>query len=437
MGLNTADTYLNEVLLHVRWKRAHGTIRKELADHISDARHSFLEKGMEESEAERLAVLEMGDAAEIGARFDAAYRPPKNYGVWIPFALIIAIGLFFRSIRAGILEATVFTFLLPVVFAAAYFVPFPQLVKFAWPLYGVYLLSLVSPTVIFFGLSIADIASWAYYPPMLFPALYALLIYKERGRGVMGILLLGAAFVVQMHILLSVSGVLTAMLALICFVQLFCAVLSGWFSCKKWLAALIILVPTVLYTVFLIIFFAPYYASWLVAAFSSPDSMYLPALAKGILSKTSWFGMADFSLFSEAEYTYLHTLRGITDLFLGWAAARLGHIVFLIVGGLFTAFFAFTLWACFKQKSMLFRLASLGITLHLFTQFAGYFLANLGVSAFFTYPLPFVSDGNAAMLCNAALMGLLFSMLRSGVLMNDEPAKKYPRWRLKLVKEEM
>ncbi|HMM32959.1 MAG TPA: permease prefix domain 1-containing protein [Clostridia bacterium] len=424
MELNTADAYLNEVLLHVRWKREHNTIRKELSDHISDARRGFLENGMEEGEAERLAVLEMGNAAEIGARFDAAYRPPKNYGVWIPFALIIAIGLFFRSIRAGILEATVFTFLLPVVFAAAYFVPFPRLVKFAWPLYGVYLLSLAAT---FLGPLVGEsFPIYIYYPPMFFPALYALLIYKQRGRGAIGILLLGAALLAQMLFYFFLSGVLVAILVCICVAQLVFAVLSGWFTCKKWLTALILLVPMV-----------PYCAKCIVAAFPASDSMYLLALVKDILSKTPWFGMTDISLFSQIEHVYSGTWRSVTDFFLVFVALRLGRIIFVIVGGLFAAFFAFALRSCFKQKSMLYRLASLGITLHLFMQFIGYFLTNLGLAAFFAYPLPFVSDGNAAMLCNAALMGLLFSILYNGALVDDSSAKKYPRWRLKLVKEEM
>lgn len=423
MEVNTADAYLKEVLLHVRWKRAHGIIRRELADHISDAQRSFLEKGIAEDEAERLAVLEMGDAAEIGARFDAAYRPPKNYGVWVPFAFIIAVGLFFRSIPAGMLEVTVFTFLLPAVFAAANFVPFPRLVKFAWPLYGVYLLSLAAA---FLGPLVHTFPVYIFYPPMFFPALYALLIYKERGRGASGILLLGAALLAQFLFYFFLSGILVAMLACICFAQLLFAVLSGWFMCKKWLTALIILVPMV-----------PFCVMCIVAAFSVSDSMYLPALVKDILSKTPWFGMTDASLFSQIEHYRGGTWRSIQDFFLVFVALRLGRIIFVIVGGLFAAFFAFALRSCFKQKSMLYRLASLGITLYLFMQFIGYFLTNLGLAAFFAYPLPFVSDGNAAMLCNAALMGLLFSMLRSGVLMNDEPAKKYPHWRLKLVKEEM
>ena len=424
MGVNTADAYLNEVLVHVRWKRAHGIIRRELADHISDVRRGFLEQGIEESEAERLAVLEMGDAAEIGARFDAAYRPPKNYGVWVPFALIIAAGLFFRSIPAGMLDVTVFTLLLPVVFVAANFIPFPRLVKFAWPLYGVYLLSLAAT---FLGPLVRDyFPIYIYYPLMFFPALYALLIYKERGRGAIGILLLGAALLAQMFFYFFLSGVLVAMLACICLAQLLFAVLSGWFMCKKWLTALIILVPMV-----------PFCVMCIVAAFSVSDSMYLPALVKDILSKTPWFGMTDASLFSQIEHYRGGTWRSIQDFFLVFVALRLGRIIFVIVGGLFAAFFAFTLRACFKQKSMLYRLASLGITVHLFIQFIGYFLTNLGLTSYFAYPLPFVSDGDAAMLCNAALMGLLFSMLRSGALMDDEPAKKYPRWRLKLVKEEM
>ena len=437
MGVNTADAYLNEVLVHVRWKRAHGIIRRELADHISDAQRSFLEKGIAEDEAERLAVLEMGDAAEIGARFDAAYRPPKNYGVWIPFAAVVLMGFFLRSYAAGCVELSVFTLLAPAAFFGMCFLRFDRLVKLAWPIYGVYLLAAVL-------VHFMPALRFAVYMPILFPVLYALLIYRTRGRGLSGILLLGAAFAAQMLALLNAIPFNLAVLALVCLFELFYAVLSGWFSCKKRLAMLVILIPTAIFCLFAVGTFFYSFERRFITIFPNLNPYldnYCDGLVSEILGKALWLGATtDTYTFSERVRTSLFERSDgffANDYLLVWLSARLGRIVLVVVGGLFAAFFAFLFRACAKQQSTLYRLTSLGITLHLFTQFMGYFLANLGLSAFFTYPLPFVSDGNAAMLCNAALMGLLFSMLRSGALMDDEPAKKYPRWRLKLVKEEM
>lgn len=83
---------------------------------------------------------------------------------------------------------------------------------------------------------------------------------------------------------------------------------------------------------------------------------------------------------------------------------------------------------------MLYRLASLGITVHFMIDCAFNVLANLGLNGAVTF-LPFVTGIGVSLLCNAALAGLLFSMLYNGAFAGDEASKKFPRWRLKLVKE--
>ncbi|HWR18813.1 MAG TPA: permease prefix domain 1-containing protein [Clostridia bacterium] len=426
---NGSDAYLNDVLTHVRWKKAHGVIRQELSDHIEDARLGFLSQGMNDGEAQEKAVLEMGDAADVGARFDKAYRPAKNYGVWIPFALLMIAGFFLRSYIGGVLELCISTFLVPAVFIGMCFLRFEWLVKFAWPLYGVYLLA--SVTALFMP-EVNGTVRFAFYLPILFPALYALLIYRMRGRGLLSILLLGIVFVLQTLPSLTSSRISLATLALVCLSELFYAVFSGWFSCRKWVAALMILVPTLLFISFILLIYAPYHDPYftfrLTTAFSATESMYYPAYANDILSKAPWFGTTNIPNMNNTGYF-------IKDFFLVWLSAKLGRIVFVIVGGLFAVFFFFAFRAAFKQKNTLYRLASLGITLHLLLQFLGYFLGNVGIYPLFIYPLPFVSPGETALVVNAALMGILFSMFYNGALMDDSAEVKYPRWRVKIAKE--
>ncbi|HWS30069.1 MAG TPA: permease prefix domain 1-containing protein [Clostridia bacterium] len=295
-----SDAYLNEVLAHVRWKKAHGSIRKELGDHIEDARLGFLAQGMKDGEAQEKAVLEMGDAEDVGARFDKAYRPAKNYGVWVPFALLMLAGFFLRSYTVGDVELSAFTFFLPAVFIGMCFFRFEWLIKFAWPLFGAYLLTAV--TALFIP-DLRGMVRFVFYLPILFPALYALLIYRMRGRRLAGILLLGAVFMAQMLCLLDSIPFKAAVLALVCLTGLFYAVFSGWFSCKKYAAVLMILVPTVLF-IFLMI--AHYYYGFHTrfdALFPALDlgygSHYFDELASEILGKIPWFGATGAPVFSE------------------------------------------------------------------------------------------------------------------------------------------
>jgi cell division protein FtsW (lipid II flippase) len=310
------------------------------------------------------------------------------------------------------------------------FVRFERLVRYAWPIYGAYLALYIATFYISFPFP--GNSHLSSYLPLLFPLVYALLIYRMRGRGLMSVLILGSAFVLQMLPALTTSRISLVTLVIVCLGEFLYAVFSGWFSCHKWAAALLILVPTLLFIVFVLLIYAPhrdpYLLSRIIAAFSPMESMYYPALAKDILPKMPWFGATDVPYVRSTWYF-------ITDFFLVWLSAKLGRIVFAIIGALFIAFFFFAFRAAFKQKSTLYRLTSLGITLHLFLQFLGYFLANVGINSLFTYPLPFISPGDTALVVNAALMGLLFSMFYNGALMDDGVEKKYPRWRVKIVKD--
>jgi hypothetical protein len=412
---SSADAYLSEVLVHVRWKKAHGVIRQELSDHIEDAWLGFLAQGMNDGEAQEKAVLEMGDAADVGARFDKAYRPAKNYGVWVPFAVLFLIGVLFRYIAAGSEAFSLGTMLFPIVFAASCFLPFGWLSRFGYQAYGLYVLG-------FLILSLPNLEGtlrFLYYMPTAFPCVYALLIYHMRGKGLRGILLLGIFFGAQATIhyfALIHERISLCVLCLICLAQLLYAVLSGWFSCRRWVGVLIILAPTLLFITTNLLW-EPYRAQRLVALFSA-DGVYLSSMIKHIFQNAPWFGEINTSALDKEVTFFL--FGGQQNYFIGehfliWLAGRGGRFAFMAMVILYMVFFAFAFYACFRQRSMLYRLASFGITLHMFIEFISHVLANLAIMRPL-YFLPFVSGNGETMLVNAALTGLLFSMLYNDAL---------------------
>ncbi len=58
--------YIQTVTDQIRCKRALPLVTKELEDHIEDQKCDYMTEGMEPSEAEEAAVLEMGDPVEVG-----------------------------------------------------------------------------------------------------------------------------------------------------------------------------------------------------------------------------------------------------------------------------------------------------------------------------------------------------------------------------------
>ncbi|MBQ4611653.1 MAG: hypothetical protein IJB30_07920, partial [Clostridia bacterium] len=88
--------YLDKVCSAVRWKQAHETIRRELSDHIEDQAAAFEAEGLSPDEAMEKAVLEMGDAEEVGYGLDASYRPREVKGIAVPIIGLVLIGLICR-----------------------------------------------------------------------------------------------------------------------------------------------------------------------------------------------------------------------------------------------------------------------------------------------------------------------------------------------------
>ncbi|MCE5235431.1 MAG: permease prefix domain 1-containing protein [Clostridiaceae bacterium] len=435
---DAADAYLNEVLAHVRWKKAHGAIRQELCDHIEDARLGFLARGMDDGEAQKKAVAEMGNAADVGARFDKAYRPAKNYGVWIPFAALYLLGTLLCAIAVGSEAFSFSTFFFPFVFAAACFFPLGRLARHGLPLYGLFL-------AVFTGWAL--IAYFSHEPSpyhlkylaLFFPLVYALLIYRMRGRGPRAILLLGVFFAIQVALSSFIffyerAWILSLFLA--CLAELLCAALSGWFSRNRYWGALLILVPTLLFIV-AYLNAAPLLADPNFFENFSASYMYDTGYLRELLASVRWFGAADTAALSEGGRAFLFGNLSIDAMrlcFFAWLAGRFGLLASLSAAALFLSFFAFALKACFRQKSVLYRTASLGIILHFLFGFSVQALASFGLIPALGL-LPFLSVNGISLLFDAALAGLLFSMLYNGSLADDEAVKRLPRWRLKFVKE--
>ena len=72
------EEYISEVLKNVKNKKAKAQIKAELEDHIDEKIQSYLDLGYIESEAQELAVKEMGKAEDIGIPLNALHKGYKN-----------------------------------------------------------------------------------------------------------------------------------------------------------------------------------------------------------------------------------------------------------------------------------------------------------------------------------------------------------------------
>lgn len=118
------DSFLKNVLSHVKFSEAHSEIRKELESHISEIRETYADVIQDEGRLQEQVRKRMGNPDEIGTQLDMLHRPKVDWNLVIPISILLVVGLymmkqlnFFSShglwIAIGMASASIFTFLKP------------------------------------------------------------------------------------------------------------------------------------------------------------------------------------------------------------------------------------------------------------------------------------------------------------------------------------
>lgn len=433
LPLDEIKKYSNTVCEQIRWKKVRPDIAKEMENHLNDQRDYYLSQGDEEDTATQKAIQEMGDAVSIGLAMDKTYRPKPQWLLILLTVTLILVGTGVRYIINSSdysLESfsMVPTILALIIFVAAYFLDFTALAKYPKTCY--FLLLLLSVISLTFGREVNGRAWFSFgrfgvslsYLALIFPLAYALFIYAMRNKGTLGILLCGAGYLPYAVILLlvpSTSGfVIYTFTSLI---LLLTATIKGWFGGKWKKGLLLILIPFGISVISMVAIFLlqPYRNARLQALldpYSTPKG-YQIIMIREIMSGAVFTGQGTVS------QNYGEMLSGSwfgSDMVLTMLTHQYGWIVFLGIVLLFAAFLALGFYYISRQRSVLGMLVALSILMILVFQTVFYILLNLGYGLFFsTLSLPLVSYGNAALLLDAGLIGIMLSVFRTGESLRD------------------
>lgn len=183
---------MEAVLGGVRWKRAHETVRRELAAHVEDQVEAYLQDGMPKEQAEEKAILDMGDAAQVAKGYDRVLRPRTDRRMLIVLAALYLFAALFGLLRHAVnpdkggLWADAAGMLLGAgAFAAGYFLDVRPFVRRGAAVYLLYALGLIFCYAAAFTWALPFNLDWAVggYWLLLAPLAQAFLIGSMRGRG--------------------------------------------------------------------------------------------------------------------------------------------------------------------------------------------------------------------------------------------------------------
>lgn len=185
--------YLEQVLAHVRWRRARPALREELREHLLEQLEDCRAAGMTEEDAAAETVRQMGDPAETGAALDGLHRPAPQWGLLaLTVALALAGGFLRVWLTAGWrwdgsdpLRTAGALCLGTVCLLAAYFGDYTTLCRHGRAVYiGILLLSACSLAL---SPNVNGASYYTRYLVEFYPLTYALWLCAWRGMGWTGL----------------------------------------------------------------------------------------------------------------------------------------------------------------------------------------------------------------------------------------------------------
>lgn len=428
--------YLETVCRQIRLKSVHADIREEIENHIADQKEAFISQGMEEETATVKAVEQMGDPVIVGTELDRTHRPKPEWSIIALTALLLLAGTFIRVYTApqedyGITlfnRQLVFTLMGIGLMAFCYYLDFSLLGKF--PITAFLSLAAFIILIIVRTNSINGRHIYATYPLLLFPVIYAGIVYRMGNKGYPGIILCGLLFVIPFALSLTIPSVASAIvLVLSCLTILTVAIARNRFGVRRLYALLLVYVPTC--SVFLLFINLAHDSLIQRAARHYPfsdafGSGYMENIIRQLLSGARLTGQG--SLSETVGEAVSQLLPGISsDFLLAYSVHRFGWLAFVAVVLLMAIFIIRAFMLCLKQKSFLALLVSMAVTTTIALQTVFYIVANLGLPIFSPLSLPLISQSSSYLLVNMCLVGVLLSVFRTGHLVKDrERGKKAP-----------
>lgn len=94
-----AKSFLNKVCEEIKYKSVREEISEELEQHINDLKEEYIINGIQEKEAEEKAVLQMGDAKQIGNKLNKIHKPRLDWKLTILIVLLTCLGLIISIIK--------------------------------------------------------------------------------------------------------------------------------------------------------------------------------------------------------------------------------------------------------------------------------------------------------------------------------------------------
>lgn len=448
------EEYIASLTEQIHDKRAKQLVAQEIRNHIEEQTEMYEADGIDHLQAVREAVRQMGNPVETGIAMNQIHKPKMPWTmlgitVFLMISGIVMQGVIFEVGKyskwnlnwENLLPQTIgynlFGF---AIIMLLLYVDYNFIARYAYSMYGIYLVG-ISAWLIVVRMHIWSPPSiTTYYGlQMIFPIIFAGIVYRNRNRGCRGIgICLALALVEFMWYIVSWELLgdtfyysyypALAESILIILLILYLAIWKGIFGKDRKKQVLFLTAIVVLLAVLGAVFMAnaggmgTYILRRFRNIFVKEDSAYLNSLLQEGILQANWFGGGTFI---GNELDTLH----YTTLLLNSIFTYFGKFVGVVVIAVFGIFIGLAFKMAFKQSNRIGFLLGTACTASILVRFVAYVAINMGCAAWWTTLVPFLSYGKVAAVMNGIYIGLILCVYRNSSILHEEyvEQKRLPR----------
>lgn len=422
------SAFVEAVGAEIRWKKARPLLTEEIRTHLLDQRDACMAQGMAEDEAQAEAVRQMGDPVALGADLDRVHRPRPQWGLLALALVLVAAGAFLRfsltadvpyvslqdrqmDLLGGLMGAAAL--------AAGYLLDVSALGRRAWLTCA----ALTAGVLCFLPWRVNGPAWLSAQLLALFALTLALVLWKQRGKRWRGaavclgwIALVAAACCLCPSVYALVQVTMAALVLGLFFAW------RDWLGLGRWKSVLLVLALGLGVLALIIAVRWERLQYNLFANLSPTNQGYFAFILREALSLARWIGPAETPAWAvEESFTLQQAVPEMdSDALLVNLICTWGWLPFLVLVGVFLAFFLWLLWKTIHLRQTLGRAVCLAALTTLAVQMAASLSLTLGAPVL-SGGFPLVV-GNINTVVDMLLIGLALSALRDGGLPETAPA---------------
>ena len=441
------EQYLTQIGEQIRWKRARSILLRELENHALEQLDTCLETGLSQEEAETETLRQLGDPVKIGQDLDRLHQPKPQWRLLLLTGILVLMGTILQIVLlrgTGQIDPAKLILFAALGFGAltaGYFSNHLLLIRHSKMIYcGAIVLAVI---LMWTTPRINHASYYTHYVTMLYPAVFALLLCRLRGKGWTGMALSILAIFPLSVVILLAPRLLDLMVLLISGgVLLLTAAWKDWFciGCKK---GMMCTVGTLFTGGSTLLWIGNKAVATRLYEVLHPEQ---DPLGHGYMAMTIRSALEDTQLWGAGELSgqlagldYWSVMpEGANDAFLVTVIHMLGWIPFFLLSGILTALLLWVMIKILHQKNMAAKFLAMSIlTIFMIHMFMSLMLTfgYVVLGAF----CPFLKM-SAETVLDMGLMGILLSVFRQESLPYDgvfqKPQRPKGRWKLVYVATE-